>query len=156
MKKSIAYWQKIFISIILALGGNIYAQELPLKETLSYIENLLLSEKKEELSIPNTMGPTNVKNFEVTLDYENLVVKTILKNNEDFIHKARLMDATFSIKYSPDKYYDAARIYKPAFYIVFIDETELPALSFLHKEDADRIIKALTHLKTFCKSDPFK
>lgn len=155
MKKIITSIQVIFGALFL-FSSNSYGQELSLKETLTYIENLLLSNTKEELSIPNTMGPTNVKNYEVTLDYENFVVKTFTKDDKEFIHKARLMDATFSIKYSPDKYYEAAKIFKPAFYIVFINEIELPSLAFLHKEDADRIIKALTYLKTFCKSDPFK
>lgn len=156
MKKYISSVFKVYIWAFFLLSGSVYGQELSLKETLSYIENLLISELKEELSIPNTIGPSNVKNYEVILDYENLVIKTILKDNTDFIHKTRLVDATFSVKYSPEKYYDSARIYKPAFHIVFINETELPALAFLHKEDADRIIKALSHLKTFCKSDPFK
>lgn len=147
---------RVIIGLLFLFGVNSYGQELSLKETLTYIENLLLSETKEELSIPNTMGPTNVKSFEVTLDYENFVVKTILKDDKDFIHKVRLMDAKFYIKYSPEKYYDAVKIYKPGFYIVFINETELPSLAFLHKEDAERIIKALTYLKTFCKADPFK
>jgi hypothetical protein len=142
------------IVVVIATTGS--SQELSLQETLDYIANKCINELVEQRSIPGNQEKGKlVSNYVVTLEFDYLIVKTVLKDGQFSIKKAKLKDATISYKFVKGRLFENINVQTFDTYQIYIGDQGLPALDFSRIEDVQKIIKALKYLQTFCKPDPF-
>ena len=135
----------------------IAGQDLTKEETLEYLRSKCTQENNYRKSLPNNQMGTQVSDYEIKLDYEYLVVNTILKNGDKNSKKYRLKDSEVHYKYIEPKTwkYPGEVIVSYGGYQINIGYDGPPSFLFTNKEDADNIINALNYLKKFCKEDPF-
>ncbi len=150
-KNFLMFW--VLLSLIIL---RTHGQDLSQKETIEYIENKLLENRIEENKIPTGMGKNKVKYYKLELNYDNLILKTYLKDGSHHVKMAKLKDSDIWVKLSPERHWESANVYKPEHQCVYIGSVNLPPFAFLREEDAKKIVKALNYLKKFCKSDPFE
>lgn len=153
---------KVFHILLLLLFNvgilsDISGQDLTQDETLEYLRTKCTVENNYRKTLPNNQAGTKVVDYEFKLDYEYLVVYTIIDNGEKRPRKFRLKDAEINFKYIEPKTYKLPNeiIQSYGGYQLYIGYEGVPAFIFTNKEDADNMINALNYLKKFCKVDPF-
>lgn len=142
--------------MILFMTPTCMSQDLNLKETLDYIANKCINELIEQRNIPgNGEKGKSISNYVVILEYEYLIFKTILKDDQFSIKKAKLKEEIISYKFVKGRSFESIGVQTFDTYQIYIGDQGLPALDFSKLEDVQKIIKALKHLQSFCKPDPF-
>jgi hypothetical protein len=145
---------KNFIFIVFLLhffSSNAQPINLSKEETQEYIRNRCIEDFPEGKL-------ERIRDIQIKLEFEDIVIETYLRDNTAFKHRAALKGKEITYKYVPlteVKLPERTDTFGGG-YQLFIGDVDLPSLFFKTLDKTERVIKALNHLKSFCKKDPFK
>lgn len=145
--------RKYFVFLLIIASTVSYSQEIKLnkEETIEYI-------RKRILDARTPPHDETILDYQVRLEYEYFVIEIFPKESNSHVKKAKLKDSEITSKYLKASYHRMpgfGTIKNGGGYQIIIGGVKLPPLFFEDKTETERIINALKHLESFCKTDPF-